>query len=233
MKPTVVLLPGLGADGRLFGPQQAVVPDLHVPRWPEPRTKESLAEFAARMADAVPRSECLYLGGSSFGGMVALELAALLRPKGVFLIGSCTSPSSIAPLAPYVRLFAAALPVSFFHPRRWSLPFVLSQFGRLTSEQRELFWCMASMTPASFLKWGVEAILSWSPTPVDVRVHQIHGSNDRLIPLRLVKPHRVVPGGGHLLTLTHPQEVNNFLAETLSATKIHSAGTSHLDRFRD
>jgi len=217
MKATVVLLPGLGADRRLFGPQEAVVDDLVVPAWPEPKPRESLPEFAARLADSVPRSECLYLGGSSFGGMVALELAALLRPKGVLLIGSCTHPSSIAPLARSVRRLASALPVSCFRPRRWMLPFVLPKSGCLTPGQRELVWSMALATPASFLKWGVEAILSWRPTPVAVPVHHVHGSHDRLIPLRLVRPDRVVFGGGHLLTLTHSQEVNLFLAQALSS----------------
>src|SRR5215510_13793278 len=74
MHMTVVLLPGLGADERLFAPQRAVLPGLIVPRWPEPRRDDSLPRFAARLADAVPKSDDLFLGGSSFGGMVALEL---------------------------------------------------------------------------------------------------------------------------------------------------------------
>ena len=216
MKPTIVLLPGLGADQRLFQPQQAAMPDLLIPSWPVPRPQDSLPAYAARLADAIPSSDCLYLGGSSFGGMVALELAALLRPKGVILIGSCTSPGGIAPWARYMRIVAAALPVSSFHLHRWSLPLVLPKCGQLTAEQRDLFWRMASVTPASFLKWGVEAILSWRPTPLKVPVHHIHGSQDRLMPLRLVRPDRVVPGGGHFLTLTHPHEVTTFLAETVS-----------------
>lgn len=216
--PAVVLLPGLGADQRLFESQRAVLPELVVPPWPVPQAHDSLAGFAARLAHAIPRSDRLIIGGSSFGGMVALELAALLQPKGVVLIGSCTSVAGMPVWARHMRRLASALPFSAFHPRRWSLPLVLPKFGRLTKEQRDLFWSMASATPASFLKWGVNAILSWQPTPVPVPVHHIHGSADRLIPLRLVRPDRVVPGGGHLLTLTHPQEVNAFLAETVLAT---------------
>ena len=216
MNTTVVLFPGLGADHRLFRFQHAVLPDLVIPPWPATAANDSLASFAGRFVDSIPKVDGLYLGGSSFGGMVALELASLVQPKAVILIGSCTSPSAIATLVLHMRSLAAALPVSAFHPRRWSLPFLLPKFGRLTREQRELFWSMASATPAAFLKWGVNAILSWRPTPVPVPVHHIHGSDDRLIPLRLVKPDRIVPGGGHLLTLTHPQQVNAFLVETVS-----------------
>lgn len=215
-RPTVVLLPGLGADHRLFQRQQEVVPGLVVPPWPEPRPEDSLSTFAARLAQDIPRSDWLYVGGSSFGGMVAVELAALVRPRGVILIGSCSDPRSISPLARQLRALARALPVRAFHPRRWSLPLVLPKFGRLSREDRQLFMSMACETPASFLKWGVAAMLSWRPTPSAAPIHHIHGSADRLIPLRLVHPDRVVPGGGHLLSLTHPREVNAFLAEAIS-----------------
>lgn len=216
MSPTVVLLPGLGADHRLFRWQYEVVPDLIVPPWPEPKPEDSLSTFAARLADGIPRSDALYVGGSSFGGMVALELAAFVRPRGVILIGSCTGPASLSPLARELQAVAKALPVRAFHPRRWSLPLVLPKFGQLDRDDRSLFMTMARNTPASFLKWGIEAMLSWRPTPATVRIHHIHGSADRLIPLRRVRPDRVVPGGGHLLSLTHPQEVNAFLAESIS-----------------
>jgi hypothetical protein len=38
-----------------------------------------------------------------------------------------------------------------------------------------------------------------------------HGSADRTFPLWYTHPDEIVAGGGHLLTLTHPLEVNRFL----------------------
>jgi pimeloyl-ACP methyl ester carboxylesterase len=75
---------------------------------------------------------------------------------------------------------------------------------------------MASSASPSFLKWGLGAIASWKPSPVSAPVHQIHGGADRLIPVRRVKADVVVPGAGHLLSLTHPVEVNAFLMTALS-----------------
>ena len=43
-------------------------------------------------------------------------------------------------------------------------------------------------------------------------IHHIHGGDDRLIPVRRVNPDRVVEGAGHLLNLTHPDAVNDFLS---------------------
>lgn len=216
MRPTLVLLPGLGADARVFSRQQAAFPGLVVPSWPEFQAGDSLPQFASRLVRSVPPGAPLYLGGSSFGGMVALELAALLRPQAVLLIGSCVGPESLAPLAHALRPLASFLPSAMFQPRPWALPLVLPTFGRLTRPQREVFWTMAKATPAPFLKWGVNAILSWKPSRVESPVHHIHGSLDRLIPIKRANPTVVVVGGGHLLPLTHPDEVTAFLSRVLS-----------------
>lgn len=215
----MVLLPGLAADHRLFGPQRAVLPDLVVPPWPTPQAGDTLATFASRLAPGLPKPENLILGGASFGGMVALELASLVRPRAVVLIGSGTGRESIAPLLRRLGELARALPASAFKPRRWLLPLVLPMFGRLARAQRRLFWSMARSTSGSFIQWGVTAILSWRPPPPPVPVRHIHGSHDRLIPLARVRPDRVIDGGGHLLTLTHSREVNAFLEEAISGER--------------
>jgi pimeloyl-ACP methyl ester carboxylesterase len=86
-------------------------------------------------------------------------------------------------------------------------------FGATSEEHRELFAAMLDATPLPFLRWACRAILSWPgvielPTPV----RHIHGDRDRIIPVRRVNADRIVPGAGHLLTLTHPDAVNDFLA---------------------
>ena len=204
-----MLLPGLGADARLFAAQAAVL-DVVVPPWPEPRVGESLQTFAARIVARLPEPPEV-LGGASFGGMVALEMAALLRPRAVVLVGSCTNPSAVATHLRVVGRAAMGLPAQVFRPRRWTIPIVLPKFGKLSPAQRDLFWSMAAQVPSSFFKWGCSAILSWQPSPVLAPVHHIHGDSDQIIPLNRVKPTQVVPGGGHLLSLSHPAEVTSFI----------------------
>src|SRR6185503_21033432 len=82
----LVLLPGLGADAALFEPQRAAFPGLEVPPWLDPHPGETLPAFAARMADRVGPTGPLVLGGVSFGGMVALEMARLVQPRAVVLV---------------------------------------------------------------------------------------------------------------------------------------------------
>jgi pimeloyl-ACP methyl ester carboxylesterase len=213
--PSIVLFPGLGADARLFREQQARFPNLTVVSWIEPRGPESLADYAARMASSdVSELHPSYIGGASFGGMVALEVAKLLRPRGVFLLGSCRSPRSIAGIFRFGSRFACVLPVSLLRRGDLFAPPVARVMGSRSREIANLVAEMYRSISPSLIRWGAGAIRNWAGLEdPGVPVHHIHGQSDRVIPLRGVRPDRVVPGAGHLLTLTHAEAVNAFLVE--------------------
>ena len=213
---SIVLLSGLGADGRLFREQKARFPGLTAVSWIEPRGSESLADYAARLASDISGLHASYLGGASFGGMVALEVARVLQPKGVFLLGSCRSPRSIGGIFRIGTRIASALPESLLRRGELFAPQVARVMG---SRNREIAMLLAEMyrsVSPRLIRWGAGAIRNW-PGVEDpgVPVHHIHGQCDRVIPLRGLRPDRVVPEAGHLLTLTHPEAVNAFLAEKM------------------
>jgi len=148
--------------------------------------------------------------------MVALELAAIIRPQAVVLLGSCSSPDAIAPALRAVGQWLAVLPESWFRARPWTSPILLPKLGQLDADQRRLLWEMAATVSPRFLKWGCQAILSWRPTAHDVPVFHLHGSADRLIPVHRVRPTEVVRGAGHLVSLSHRVETSAFLARVLA-----------------
>ena len=57
------------------------------------------------------------------------------------------------------------------------------------------------------------ALLRWKPhqDSLAIPVRQIHGDRDHVLPHTLTTPDRLVRGGGHVLPMTHPEEVNEFL----------------------
>jgi pimeloyl-ACP methyl ester carboxylesterase len=212
--PRLVLFPGLGADLRLFSFQLDAFPSTMVPRWTSPRAGESLPAYAARMAGAIVASDKLFLGGSSFGGMVALEIARILRPAGTLLIGSCRSPKAIAPLWRLAGAVAGVLPGSLPRPPAAALRWALGPCPRGAAAIAEEM--LADADPA-FVSWGLEALLRWKGVCDDpgLRIHHIHGARDRLIPVHRCAPDHVVTGAGHLLALTHAGEVNTYIEERL------------------
>ena len=209
----LILLPGMGADRRLFREQIAAIDSVVVPEWIDPKPGEKLVEYAERMARSIdPGGPCL-VGGASFGGMVALEMARHLKAKACFLIGSVRSPDEL-PLR--TRIFK---PAAWLVPA-WSLALVdglarlaLAVGGRwMRASTRS---ALAQFTNANrrFVRWASLALLGWKPPaePLSIPVFQIHGDRDSVLPHRLTRPDVVVPGAGHLLSMTFPDEVNEFL----------------------
>lgn len=218
MSLPLLVLPGIGGDERLFAAQSAVR-DIRPILWiPPAHPLEPLTEYAARLARQIDPAEAFDLGGASFGGMIALELARHLSPRQVFLFGSCRSPAGVAPLLRAVRSLAAISPDRLMHPPRIVRALLARWFGATTPVHIDLFASMLAATPPSFVRWAVNALFSWpGVAELPMPVHHVHGDRDRLIPVHRVKPDRVITGAGHLLNLTHPDAVNDFIAERSTA----------------
>ncbi|MEW6251909.1 MAG: alpha/beta hydrolase [Planctomycetota bacterium] len=222
----LILLPGLGADAQLLEPQRAFFPGLATPPWPAHVPGETLRDYAQRAAAAItpllPAGGGYHLGGCSFGGMVALEAVAHLPvpPRAIFLIASARSGQAIAPHLRYFVKFASILPERAFAAGQALTPLFMQKFGRLSPEQADWFAAILAGVDAGFVRWGIAAITDWEgcELPPDVPVHTIHGSDDELIPCKQVRPDVVIQGGGHLISVTHADEVNRFIAERLGTT---------------
>ena len=213
----LVLLPGLGADARLFDAQRERFANIEVPPWLPNRDGETLADYAARMARTVDSSQPFYLGGVSFGGMVAQEMARHLPAAGVFMIATCRSGRCIAPHLRYFAQFSRILPRRTFEVGQCLSSLFVKKFGDLSEDQRHDFESMLDGVCPDFVRWGIIAITAWpGDVPLSMPVHHIHGADDQLIPVKNVQPDEIVPGGGHLINVTHADAVNRFIANRLT-----------------
>jgi pimeloyl-ACP methyl ester carboxylesterase len=216
----LILLPGLGADHRLFEPQRAAFPGLLVPPWLVPKRKERLADYAARMAETIVPTRPMVLGGSSFGGMVAYEMARYLRPEAVVLMGSCRSPQALHPVARGLRPIVPLVAVQVFDLAKWLSPLGLRMISSFTPQQRALCVAMFKEMDSGLMKWACRAVLDWEPSgPPPARVLQIHGEKDHMMPAGLAEADEVIPGGGHLINLTHPEPVNAFIMRVVESVR--------------
>lgn len=214
--PPLILLPGLGADARMFREQQKAFPQLVVPPWIPPLPNETLGQYSRRMMEAINPRGPFYLGGASFGGMIACEMAQVRPPLGLFLLSSGRSPrymkrwvrqaSSIAPLAKILPWNTAALLAEL----GLALP------GKMVPFRLRVLLKHLHLDQVEFMRWGLPAVLQWkaSEWTGDFPIHQLHGERDPFL-LPLLPHAQVVPGGGHLLTKTHPEVVNAFLKERM------------------
>ena len=61
-----------------------------------------------------------------------------------------------------------------------------------------------------------------------VRVFQIHGGRDPLIPARRVEADEIIPDGGHLINVTHAREVNAFIRTAACTTSGRRLNYNHI-----
>lgn len=220
--PTLLLFPGLGADPRVFAPQQKLPFPILFGQWPEPESSnETLAHYAHRVADQIGAHENLYVGGVSLGAMVALEAARLINARGVFLIGGCTSGRQISPLFRSMLATSAALPEWLVRPSLLLSPLAFRMFERLSREHRRLMNRVLREHSPDQIRWSCRAILEWEccAMPPDVPVISLHGQDDRVILLDNVQADHVLPGGRHLINLQCAQDVNRILAQEIARIK--------------
>jgi len=210
----LILLPGVGGDAHLFARQRAAFPELVVPSWIEPERNESLVDYAARFAKVIDPGQACFIGGMSFGGVVAIEVATHLLTRECYLFGSVRSPREIPKRLRFFTYFTDLIMIP-----KWLSPLALRIGGRRLSPAIRGTLHKLKDADGRFLRWASKALLKWQPSAgvQQLRIVQIHGDRDRVFPVRRVTADKVVAGAGHMVSMTRSKEVNQFLRERMSS----------------
>ena len=222
---SIVLIPGIGADAGIYAPQRDHFGDrLVVPPWITPLSKdESLASYARRLGEVIRATPGLRrpfaVGGISFGGMLAAELAEADPSDlaAVLLIGACTRPSQVTYAFRLAALLGQAVPNGLAKGLlNRVVPEAFEVLEGLRGPDRAIIDGVAYRTDTRLLKWAALAVRRWEGAALPpVPTFRAHGRRDRVIPLR-DRPMRpgadlVVPDGRHLIHLTHAALVNRWI----------------------
>lgn len=211
----VYFIPGLGADQRVF--RHIRLPDgfeMEPVQWLPPQEHESLVSYAERLATAMDTSKPFAVVGLSFGGMLAAEISHLLHPKVTILIASIPSAKQ---LPGYYRILAP-FRLEKVIPVKWltNASIIKRLFTTETAADKQLLRQIITDTDPYFIRWALGAIQTWTTTDPPAQYVHIHGSADRLLPIRYVQPTHILPRAGHLLVLNRAPAVNRLLAEILT-----------------
>ncbi|HEX3133547.1 MAG TPA: alpha/beta hydrolase [Planctomycetota bacterium] len=211
----LVLFPGMGADERMYGDLATQVGPIHVPAWLPPMG--DLPHYAQNYVDRGLVRPGDWLGGSSFGGMLAQEIAALIPVRGLLLIGTCRCAREISlPLRHLAPLFRY-LPL----PRRSPAPtrqtqmvswLLARKFGVTKPDHRHLLNAIVADADPRFIRWAGQIAGTWAgAVPTTTPTFQIHGRQDRLMPANSTQAETILPDAGHFIAVTHAQAVAAWL----------------------
>jgi pimeloyl-ACP methyl ester carboxylesterase len=206
MKRRIFLFSGMGGDSRLMEPLKVPGVEVITPNHLEPFDGEELADYAARVATARGVEPSDVVGGASFGGMVAAEIAQQQQVAGLILLGSCLDSNRLPWTYKWTERLGRLIPDGWLKVRSWP-PLVRWRFAPVSPEAESALIAMADDCPTSQIRRFGRMIIRWrgAKSATTPRLC-IHGARDRIIPLSAAETGVIFPDAGHAFTLTHAQE---------------------------
>lgn len=205
----IYALSGLGADSRVF--QKLAINCEIIPiNWIEPRSKESIENYALRLSSIIKTDEAFGILGVSFGGLVAVEMSKILLPQITILISSLETRHELKIV---YRLFAKLklvrlLPEKLFDPPRWIANFF---FG---AKDKKLLKQILDDTDLKFAKWAVNELVNWrNDKKLENALLKIEGEKDKLIPASRFGNFKLIKDGGHFMIVDKAKEISKIINE--------------------
>lgn len=200
------LFSGLGADERVFDDLDFSEYGSTFIQWIQPFKNESIEDYAKRILVQIKTPNPILIG-LSFGGMMAIEVAKLIKTEKVILIASAKTKFEI-PL--YYRLIGKTnihriVPASLLKQANFISNWF---FGTENSKDKVLLANILRDTDPIFLKWAMDKIVNWQNVEIPQNVKHIHGTADRILPLKFVSAGVIIKGGGHLMTVNKAIELD-------------------------
>jgi|SRR3990172_4178051 len=144
-----------------------------------------------------PKCGTEYIGGSSLGGMVALEIGQVIQPKAIVLLGSALNASEVQSL------------LAMFLPLVTITPIALVQV--LAGKHTSLVSTMFADADVEFIRAMSSYLHLWPGYSGQMsNTYRLHGEKDHVIPCPSVGA-TVIEDAGHLLAMTHANETAAFL----------------------
>lgn len=214
----VYLIPGQGADCRLFAKLE-IDTVKYKPiclSYTAPNDQADMQSFAKDFLIKIDTTQPFYLIGVSLGGMIATEIAHMVKPLKTIIISSAKNKYEL----PARYRFQNSVPIyRLFPPRLLKKGALLLQ--PIVEPDRKKYKStfvdmLSSKTPAYF-KSTIKLIVTWERTVCTAPITHIHGENDHTIPIRNVSSPIIVKEGSHMMTLTASSQISKLLNELLES----------------
>ncbi len=202
----LAILPGLGADGGMYGPRfRALADEVVLVEWPREASETSLAAVAERLIDDWHLADCDAVAGSSLGGMVACEIVERIPARKLALIGSALHPSEVNSALAQIAKLRRFVPLEFLQ----------TLLGKEPIAQNSPLMEMISRADPEFIRAMAAAIFEWPGRPEPRGdLARIHGAWDLVIRAPDAGA-RILPRAGHMIAMTHEAVVADWLADFL------------------
>ena len=211
----VYCISGLGADERIFQRLHVRGVNFNFLRWLDPVGNEPIEDYSKRMASQVNEKTPLLMG-VSFGGMMALEISKHIPAQKIILLSSIKSRKEMPEWMKFsgrLRLNRLAPP----RPWKWMSHMENYLLGTEGLEEEEIARSFRENIDPQYLSWAVDQLLNWQNQAQPSPLYQIHGTADRIFPIKKVRATHVLKGAGHFMVMNRASQISGILREILAS----------------
>lgn len=215
-KIPVYFVPGMAANTTIF--ENISLPAeqfevIFIP-WKLPKNKETIQQYAKRMASEVKHDNAVLIG-VSFGGVMVQEMAAFLKLRKLIIISSIKSSSELPRRMKIAKTTKAykLLPTSWLKDVE---KFVKYAFGDNLKRKLKLYEKYLHVRDKNYLDWALENMMCWERAECDSNVIHIHGDADEVFPVKHIKDYIKVKGGTHAMILSKYKWFNANLPKIIT-----------------
>ena len=214
-KVHVYFMPGLAASSTIF--ERIHLPEdqfeIHFLEWFIPTEKQSLKEYAKKMAEQVTYDNSV-LVGVSFGGILVQEMKQFLHLRKVIIISSVKSNKEFPRRLKMAKATKAykLIPMSLFENIENLTKYA---FGDFVKQRVKLYEKFLSVRDKTYLNWAVEQVVLWDRAEADPEIIHIQGVEDEVFPIKNIKNCIAVNGGKHIMILNKYKWLNENLPKIM------------------
>ncbi|RLD28299.1 MAG: alpha/beta hydrolase [Bacteroidetes bacterium] len=195
----VYFMPGMAANPSIF--EYIKLPEdyfkVHYLEWIIPNAKESIEDYANRMAQKVKHENSVLLG-VSFGGIMVQEMSKFLNLKKLIIVSSIKNKHELSKRMKIAKKTKAykLIPTRLFGNVDALVKYA---FGETATKRVELYKKYLSVNDKRYLDWAIEQMVCWNQEETIPNIIHIHGEEDGIFPVYHIKDCIVVKEGTHIM----------------------------------
>ena len=211
----VYFMPGMAANPTIF--EHIKLPEnyfeIHWLEWIIPNPKESIENYAKRMAQKIKHENSVLLG-VSFGGIIVQEMSKFLTLKKLLIVSSVKSRHE---LPKRLKIAKKTKAYKLVPTRLLSNVEALAKyaFGETVSNRVELYKKYLSVNDKHYLDWAIEQMVHWKQNKPLPDIIHIHGEKDGIFPAYNIKDCIMIKGGTHIMIVNKYKWFNENLPKLI------------------
>ena len=155
------------------------------------------------------------LVGVSFGGIMAQEMSKFINTRNLILVSSVKTNHELpkrfklAKFTKVYKLFPVNIVSNFEDYAKYFL-------GKSLQKRAKIYKTYLSVRSKSYIIWSINAIVNWKQRKPIQNIIHIHGTDDKVFPIKNIDNCINIKGGNHVMIITKGKKISKIIDKVLT-----------------